>query len=369
MKYFLIPFLTVISINISAQSTSGVKGNWELVRITNLKSKSEQAKGKHLTGYKIRITSSKIFYDNLCNACTGRYIMLKTGKLMVEQESCNDLPCGGTNVPYKDIIPYEKLTKYSLEGDVLVMKNTEYALQFKKVGDSNADVGNDAVEEPENIWGVGIISNKSGNGTAKVNFPAGGIKVYSSAGGQVVGDIKYKGGDIGKFDIYHQFELIKQGSKIEFNVYDLKEISFEGECLKYYKVSAGYVQVLTSTINNGVWLKISDLEETGFFTQPWLHFLQNRGVIFFPIKKDVNGLKLMQENVEPSTIMDNMIGKKYKIRLTGANKGNWLEVTLKEYDKNPCDKSSVFVKNQKGWVKALNDKGEPNIWFNTRGCR
>ena len=60
-------------------------------------------------------------------------------------------------------------------------------------------------------------------------------------------------------------------------------------------------------------------------------------------------------------------GDTYIITCTGKTENLWAEVSVDYYEDHPCNGGSK-VQNWKGWIKFLDDKGFPNIWYYTRGC-
>ena len=63
-----------------------------------------------------------------------------------------------------------------------------------------------------------------------------------------------------------------------------------------------------------------------------------------------------------------MKGETFLIKLTGKTNGNWAEVKVSEMDIPPCDGDAHEVNTYSGWIKAIDDKGFPNIWYNVVGC-
>jgi hypothetical protein len=64
-----------------------------------------------------------------------------------------------------------------------------------------------------------------------------------------------------------------------------------------------------------------------------------------------------------------MRGNLYALTPTGQRSGSWLEVDVIHYAQHPCTGNQArVVQRWRGWVKAADDAGFPNLWYATRGC-
>jgi hypothetical protein len=62
-------------------------------------------------------------------------------------------------------------------------------------------------------------------------------------------------------------------------------------------------------------------------------------------------------------------GEMVDIKPTGGRQELWLEVEVVRYDIHPCVDGKGRVGEQwRGWLKAVDNQGYPNLWYSTRGC-
>jgi hypothetical protein len=145
---------------------------------------------------------------------------------------------------------------------------------------------------------------------------------------------------------------------------DLKEISYEGMVLKYYKEDGGFVNILTHTIQNGVWIRKSDLEKNKFKPQKWMDFLLAKKEFWYD-----NRVDLKKSPDQASRTIVRISGDNFEIIFTGKTKGQWAEVEVRKYRsvEEVGTENGKVIKKYEGWIRAIDKKGEPAVWFYTRG--
>lgn len=215
-------------------------------------------------------------------------------------------------------------------------------------------------------WGLGIISNyNNANKSEIINFPIATLNIYDKPSGNAIGKISK---DEEYAHHYYNVEVKLHNAKNVLKVIkdDLREISYEGTCLKFYKVKENYIQILIHSLPNGVWIKIEDLHNFKFYPVSWKEFLLSKKTGFFP--KREGGINLRESPSLSSKVIVEMHGDLYNIDLTGKNIHNWFEVKVLKYDQHPCTGKYKILKELTGWIKTIDKKNHPKIWFYTRGC-
>ena len=213
-------------------------------------------------------------------------------------------------------------------------------------------------------WGIGIISSIHGNRSQTTNFPDTLIPVFGFPKGNQIGFIGKDTSD--PYSNPLLFLVISANQrKMTVSWVDLKEINYEGSCLKYYEQIDDYVNVLYHTLKRGVWIKISDLRDNGYYPQDWMNFLLDQRRAYFPnVEGGLNLRKNPNIKDKPIIVLHRVPGW---ILLTGKVEGLWAEVEFVQYASgDPFALNSKIANKWKGWIKAIDDKGFPNIWFYTR---
>jgi len=210
-------------------------------------------------------------------------------------------------------------------------------------------------------WGIGIIAPINATPSTLTNFvflPDNGLKIYEMPSGK-------------KFSILNKKEsalfITAQDKTLrEINSADLITVGVDGYCLKVYEKTANYVKVLAASKKGGYWISLDDMKTSSYNFFSWMSILQMvKNGLFV---NEGQGLNL---RTQPSTDGDKIItvkGDRFIINLTGKVQGNWAEANVIELENPPCSGEQKEVNSYTGWMKAIDDKGFPNIWFNITGC-
>ena len=146
--------------------------------------------------------------------------------------------------------------------------------------------------------------------------------------------------------------------------HDLIEVSYDGEVLKYFKEDADFINVLIHTIPGGVWIRKADLKKYKFKAQNWLNFMLSEKDFWY----DYNDVDLKKNPNSSSKTIVRIKGEKFNIIFTGKTKDVWAEVKVNEYKSEDDIYNEKRIKNKyNGWIKAIDKKGKPSVWFYTRG--
>ncbi len=215
-------------------------------------------------------------------------------------------------------------------------------------------------------WGIGIVSRIGNrNRSAQMNYPETPVSVYNSPRGHKIGSLIERESSHPYYKLF--LYKFKDQTKTIVKTDDLREINYEGTCLKYYKLVDGYANVLLRAHEGGVWLSVDEIKDKGYYPQNWMDFLLSKKHIYYPFIKDSLDIKL-EPSIDSETVA-RIKGDLYKVTFTGKTQGKWAEVLVIKYDNHFCSgEKQTIIGKWKGWLQPLNKKGYPNIWFYTRGC-
>lgn len=216
----------------------------------------------------------------------------------------------------------------------------------------------------DSSWGIGIISHRERNMAESLNMAELPISAYDSPQGRQIGIIIRDPTSI-SYPHFGFYLRLNDDEQVGIARSDYREIKYEGSCLKYYEAKQKFVKVLLHSYKNGVWVNEADLGD--FYAQNWSTFLLKKKETFFRLQD--TPLKIYKTPAVNSPIVTSVQGTKYYIRLTENVNGNWAQVVIEEFDQPYCSSNEQnLIKNWKGWISLLSDRGNPRIWFFTRGC-
>jgi len=215
------------------------------------------------------------------------------------------------------------------------------------------------------LWGIGMITNEPDPSAAPgvVLFPDAQVSLYDQPGGQQMATASRA---------TDQWRLLIQmaGSQttIESNPDDLREVGYESGAIIVFEEKDGYVQVLPHSTGQSAWMKTEELAQHGFSFLSWIDFLKGKssGGLF---PRESMAINLRDGSGASQAKLTTLRGELIDITPTGQKKGLWLEVDVVRYDVHFCtDGQGHIAERWKGWLKAVDDQGYPNLWYHTRGC-
>lgn len=215
-------------------------------------------------------------------------------------------------------------------------------------------------------WGMGILAPAAGDlpGEATV-FPDTFLTVYEAPGGAIIGRLVMGTAESEYLPDLRPILLVTADGGGAVPREWTREVTYEGRALLFFERGDGFVRVSPAGVRP-VWVSEAELAACGWTTRPWIDHLTAMPTEFFPLP--TTGLNLRETpsgDGEWRTVLDD---PRFLIRPTGARDGQWLEVTVKEYPAHPCEGGSDLYVEWTGWVKAVDDRGIPNLWYFTRGC-
>ncbi|MFK7806946.1 MAG: hypothetical protein AB8F74_04005 [Saprospiraceae bacterium] len=206
----------------------------------------------------------------------------------------------------------------------------------------------------ENSWGIGILRVHP-DCTTEIN-------VYNAPHGKVTGTLTRESGD----QYPRRIEwLDEMGPRMYIPDNALLEVEYEINAIIVFEAKDGFLRIMFSEGEFTSWVSEEDLKGPEFSYWPWMKFMLDSGNSFFTSGYGMNVREA--PTVKASRILT-VKGDQFDISPTGKHEGLWAEVIIKEYDSVYCEEPHNLVKTYKGWMKILDDKGFPNVWFYTRGC-
>jgi hypothetical protein len=143
--------------------------------------------------------------------------------------------------------------------------------------------------------------------------------------------------------------------------------------LKVFETKGTACKVLVNTINGGLWIDFRELKSKGmaFHTYASILFNSNSGTLGVNLfksclnlragpSKDSKLIKCISRNVNDNAF--------HKIKIQ-HHKDDWAFIVVQECVADPNNEDfgegcGYKVQNEiRGWVKAIDDKGYPNLWF------
>ncbi len=200
--------------------------------------------------------------------------------------------------------------------------------------------------------GVGVLMidpKKDGSG---LNFPKDPIPTRASKGA-VTGTLRRKEGRL-----WIDQNPVEPG--------DLQMVSDESYFLKVYQKTDKQVLVLQKTRKSGYWIKLADLEGARYRFVSWLEYMKAKPERWYIHERVRLNLRTRPDPGSKKVLL--VREGRFLIDLTTKTDGRWAEVTVTEYERDPCEREGHIddlhiVKTYRGWLKVIDDDGFPNIWF------
>ncbi|MBV6881259.1 SH3 domain-containing protein [Epilithonimonas ginsengisoli] len=198
--------------------------------------------------------------------------------------------------------------------------------------------------------------------------PEQGFSVYDNPKGKIIGTLKRMGNIKEDNQVPYKIYLVTGDKKVKIE--NFREISSEIFAINYTDSAEGFVKVVDSS--KSYWLSVAEIEKNGFKTVNWRDQMieQSKGVLGYYANEP--GLRLRKEPNSKSEIIGSVRGDLFEIKLTKNISGQWCKVKVTKYKEHPCNTDLEEAENiesqTEGWLKIIDDNGEPNLWSYTRGC-
>ena len=198
--------------------------------------------------------------------------------------------------------------------------------------------------------------------------PEQGFSVYDNPKGKIIGKLKRIGNAKEDDQVPYKIYLITGEKKVEIK--NFRQIDYEIFAINYTDSSDGFVKVL-DTLKN-YWLSVAEIEKHGFKTITWRDQMIKESENTLGYYANEPGLRLRKEPNSESEIMGSVRGDLFEIKLTKTTSGQWCKVKVIKYKEHLCNTDLEEAENieskTEGWLKIIDDNGEPNLWSYTRGC-
>ncbi|MBS0027647.1 SH3 domain-containing protein [Chitinophaga sp. 22321] len=198
--------------------------------------------------------------------------------------------------------------------------------------------------------------------------PEQGFSVYDKPAGKVIGTLKRSGNPKKDDQVPYKIYLVSGDRKEKVDNY--REIGYELYAINYTDSVGGFVKVLDTL--KSYWLSVAEIKRQGFKTVCWLDHLMKQSGNELGYYANEPGLRLRKAPDLNSEVIGSVRGDLFEIKLTGEIEGQWGKVKITKYKEHPCntslsEKENIAYKTE-GWLKVIDDNGEPNLWSYIRGC-
>lgn len=216
-----------------------------------------------------------------------------------------------------------------------------------------------AQETSFSAWGIGVVMGSFD----QENIPTDSL--LEDLAGLIVFDAP-DGIPIGKLMGMEGLHMSCNGKVMEVDPRDFREYTYGVSGLTFFEEKQGYLRMFNHSYLGGIWVRQSELAYQEWAWETWMDFLLT-GHTLFPESLNIK----MNLRVKPEAgaqLLANLSDDRFCITPTGKSQGLWAEVKVAQYEEAYCSGNDKVIGNWTGWVKLLDDKGHPNLWFYTRGC-
>lgn len=143
-------------------------------------------------------------------------------------------------------------------------------------------------------------------------------------------------------------------------------IGYDGIGIEIFEINERQGKIFLEDLNIYYWVNLEDFEPHELMYYSWVEFFNKFDISLFA----VDTILLKEEPDENSKTIVKINDLRYTLSMTGKQKGIWSEVKIQKY----FDQKGIFgnfpkpTNEYKGWIKILDNKGSPNVWFYAKGC-
>jgi hypothetical protein len=228
----------------------------------------------------------------------------------------------------------------------------------------------DFMVDPSRETGLGVVGREiAGESGCGLNAKGESeVELLESPGGAVAARLRWQTGEFGSCAL----TLSRDGkTKLLAQTLDLREISYESVALVYYESAEGFARILEHQASPGLWVRVADLPDGKL--RPWV-------VLLTESPKNYQNYEAKAVHAEPTdaspvlvTLRDREDHKTtvHEIIPTGSVSGDWGQFNVIEHDgdfsimtreRDP----TLTGNNWTGWVRLVDESGQPAIWYYTR---
>lgn len=203
----------------------------------------------------------------------------------------------------------------------------------------------------DSSWGIGLL---------KIDYERHEIKLYDAPKGAIKGSLGMEGSNG-----YHELTYREEGPSLIFPENAFRRINLDESRLTVFKEQDGFIQIFSADGESQAWVSLIELAKTKSQYEPWIDFMSDPNNLFFAQNY---GMNIRVEPAAHSKRITTAKGEKFSIKPTGIINGLWAEVIVVEYDQDYCHGGSKIIREYRGHMKILDDKGYPNVWFGGPCC-
>ena len=226
---------------------------------------------------------------------------------------------------------------------------------------SNSQVRQNGLVLPENTGDHEICC---------IYTPKDGFKVFDKPNGKEIGVLTRNINTIE--ETYYKIYFVDETTKnfIQIDIKNFQEVGYEVFSVKYFERKDGFIRIIDQSVN--YWLSEKEINNKNFKVLDWQEFLIEKSGRFLGFYAKDPGLNLRTNPTTNSEILKKLEGNLFQIIPTQESNGLWTKVNVKKYIKHPCaekfNESENLEYELKGWIKIIDEKGKPNVWYYARGC-
>jgi hypothetical protein len=221
-------------------------------------------------------------------------------------------------------------------------------------------------------YGLIIPNDYSDDNICCIYSPREGFTVFNKPNGNKIGSLtrnaKSNSENESAYKIFFVDNKTNTDSKIDLK--NFKEVGYEVMSITFFERKDGFVRIVNETVD--YWLNEKEISDKNFSVIDWQQFYIEMSGQLMGFYANDPGLDLKTEPTDNSVTKETLQGDLYKITPTKETKGNWTKVKVKKYKEHPCgtdldDKDNIEFEIN-GWIEVLDNDGQPNLWYYSRGC-
>jgi hypothetical protein len=202
--------------------------------------------------------------------------------------------------------------------------------------------------------------------------PVKGFSVYDGPNGIKIGTFLLNRDSKSDNEALYNLLLLNVSNQIIDTIKrsNFKEIGYEVWALSYFERKNGYVRVTNRTVD--FWLSEMEISKRNFRVENWMNFLITNAENLLGYYANDPGLNLRTQPSIESELLLTIKGDLFEIVPTSEFIGNWVKIKINKYTQHPCEsmlqQDELIEYSLEGWIKIVDERGEPNVWYYSRGC-
>jgi hypothetical protein len=171
-----------------------------------------------------------------------------------------------------------------------------------------------------------------------------------------------------RYSVFYIDMLADTSNPIESE--SLQEISYEILSFRFFERKKSFIRIISASAD--YWVSEKELKLKGFSAIDWQQFFIGFSGTLMGFYANDPGLALKVQPSDDSETKEFLQGDLFEIAARNQCKGDWTKVIVKKYREHPCETDLGDPENIEyeieGWLKVVDDKGNPNLYYFSRGC-